>query len=285
MSKKADYQKKYWWVILVAVPIVVALIGIIPPILSSLNKSTPSPLPPGIIITTNNIGNNMYFITQVGNTGSAADTQDAQQAVQRATGLVQNKNYADAIALLEQTAAQHPLPAVYNNLGVLYTNVEDLLKAQEAYQHALNLDPNDQAANYNLGLLKQAQGNTSDAASNFDKAPGLKNISSTQIPGVAAQLVDFSRFQNTITVKVRLINSTANALPQFYSPTIGSHLLDEATHTEYQVTDQSNQSVVVPANGSIEIWGKYDVSPNDKPQYLSVALGSGILFERIPVLK
>jgi len=285
MSKRADYQKKYWWVILVAVPIVVALIGIIPPILGSLNKSTPSPLPPGIIITTNNIGNNMYFITQVGNTGSAADTQDAQQAVQRATGLVQNKNYADAIALLEQTAAQHPLPAVYNNLGVLYTNVGDLLKAQEAYQHALNLDPNDQAANYNLGLLKQAQGNARDAASNFDKAPGLKNISSTQIPGVAAQLVDFSRFQNTITVKVRLFNSTAN--DQIYgAPTRGGYLLDEVTDKHYQVTDQSNvNGITVPANGSVEVWAKFPLPAEDKPQFLSVALSNGVLFERVLVPK
>jgi hypothetical protein len=145
------------------------------------------------------------------------------------------------------------------------------------------------------GLLKQAQGKPEEAARYFDKAPDLKKSpeakttssslteSTTQVSGVTAQLIDFSRFQNTITVKVRLINSAANDSPEFYSPTLDSHLIDETTHSEYQVTDQSNKWVVVPANGRLEIWGKYDLSPDDQPQYLSIALGSGILFEHIPV--
>jgi tetratricopeptide (TPR) repeat protein len=306
MSKKVDYQKKYWWLILVVVPIVVATIAAIPPFLNAL-KPAPSPLPPVLPVTNNKFASDLYFITKFGVGEDAAKTPGAQQVIQRATGLVQDSNYANAISLLEQAAAQYQLPTIYNNLGVLYANAGNLQKAEEAYQSALKIDPNDQVANFNLGLLKQAQGKLGEAAGYYDKAPDLKKPpeakptpssspeskatpssfpeSTTQVPGVTAQLIEFSRFQNTITVKVRLINSTAKDSPRFGSPIVSSHLLDEAAHTEYQVTDQSNNWVVevVPANNSVEIWGKYDLPSNDDPQFLSVVLGSGILFEHVPV--
>jgi tetratricopeptide (TPR) repeat protein len=229
MSKKVDYPKKYWWAILLVVPIAVAAIGVIPPLLNAL-KPTPSPLPPVVPITNNKFASDLYFITQIANSGDAANTQGAQQAIQRATGLVQDADYANAISLLEQAAAQYQLPTIYNNLGVLYANAANLQKAQQAYQNALKIDPNNQVANYNQGLLKQAQGKPEEAARYFDKAPDLKKSpeakttssslteSTTQVSGVTAQLIDFSRFQNTITVKVRLINSAANDSPEFYSP-------------------------------------------------------------------
>ncbi len=120
MSKKVDSQKKYWWVILIIVPIAVATIGVIPALLNAL-KPTPSPLPPVVPITNNKFASDLYFITQVGNTGEATITQDAQQAVQRATSLVQGSNYTNAISLLEQAAAQYQLPTIPHTrlLGII----------------------------------------------------------------------------------------------------------------------------------------------------------------------
>lgn len=300
MSKKTDPQKRYWWLIAIVVPIVLAVIGIVPNLIDSL-KPKSSPLPEGISITNTNFVNNMYFVTQVTSAGDSAKAQAAQQVIQNATGLVQNKDYANAITQLEQAATQYQYPSIYNNLGVLYANLGEYDKARDAYNRALKLDPNDQAANFNLGLLEQFQGNTSAAQTNFSKAPNLSNTPassvsvqdsttpeptvSTQIPGVTAQLLEFSKFQNTITLKVRLINSTVidqNICSVFND----QHLLDEASGKIYSMTDQSGPDCgltaqILAANGSIDLWTKYSIPAEDNPQYISAVLGAGILFEHL----
>lgn len=295
-SKKIDPQKKYWWVIYAAVPIVVALVAAIPSLITALKPDKPSRLPEGISITNNNFGSNMYFITQVTDTGDPAEAQAAQQAIQSATNLVQNNDYANAIAQLEQVAAQYPLPSIYNNLGVLYANLGEYEKARDAYQKALKLDPNDQAANFNLGLLEQFQGNTIAAQSYLGKAPDLQNApisalpttadvmaeSTSQIQGVTARLLDVTRFQNTITARILLVNSLGTKSSGFY-PTHDTYLMNEENQSRYTIVAESNFSVEVPANGSIEVWAKYQIPAEDKPQYLSVLLSEGIHFDHIPL--
>lgn len=294
MSKKTDYPRKYWWLILVVVPIVVAVIGLVAVIVPLFFKPTPTALPPGITITNNKFAGDMYFVTQVVNPSDVSKEQNAQQIVHAASSLVESKNYAGALSTLEQAAVEYPLPSIYNNLGVLYANQGDYQKAEQAYQSALRLDPNDQTANFNLGLLKQVQGKLDDAKNYLAKAPALQAPertatlrtlaeSPTQTVGLNSLLVEFTRSQNTITAKTRLINSTTRDIV-IGSPTYGSHILDEATHKQYQVIDQSNNgSITVPANAAIEIWAKYTVPAEDKFQSLSVSFGDGILFERVVV--
>lgn len=291
MSKKTDPQKKYWWLILVVVPLAVALIGLSGVIISVVLKPTPDRLPAGITITNNKFAGDMYFVTEVVNSGNA----NAQQAIQGATSLVQSKNYAGAIATLEQAAAQYQSPSIYNNLGVLYANLGNYAQAEQAYQNALRLAPNDQASNFNLGLLKQTQGKPDQAANYLAKAPDLKvpertatrvplAESSTQTPGLQAQLIEFTRYQNTITAKIRLINSSTKDINLGISPTHDTHLLEEATHKQYKLVDESNFiNVAVQANSNVEVWAKYAVPAEDKFQSLSVNLGDGIVFDRIAV--
>jgi tetratricopeptide (TPR) repeat protein len=290
---KTDYPKKYWWLTLVVVPIGAAVIGLLAAFGPLFFKPTPTSLPLGIAITNNKFAGDLYFVTEVVST-DVSKAQNAQPVVQSATNLVQNKNYGSAISTLEQAAVQYPLPSIYNNLGVLYANQGDYQKAEQAYQSALRLDPNDQTANYNLGLLKQAQGKLDDAKNYLAKAPALQSPertatlrtlteSPTQTVGLNSLLVEFTRNQNTVTAKIRLINSTTRNI-DIGSPTNGSHLLDEATHKQYQVVDQSNTgTITVPANAAIEIWAKYSVPAVDKFQSLSVNFGDGILFERVVV--
>lgn len=300
MSKKVDPQKKYWWLLAVVVPIIIAMIGIVPNLIDS-RKSDPSPLPTGISITNNNFGNNMYFVTQVMGAEDPAKAQAAQQAIQSVTSLVQNSDYANAISQLEQAATQYQFPSIYNNLGVLYANMGEYDKAREAYNSALKLDPNDQAANFNLGLLEQFQGNTDAAQTAFSKAPDLNTTPpsspaqvptgsgvtvTTQVPGITAQLIDFSRFQNTITLKMRLINSNTTDTNWSYDEFFyAGHVLDEATGNTYRISDQSNGGAfgLITANSSLDIWVKYSVPAEDSPQYLTAVFGYGVIFERLPV--
>jgi hypothetical protein len=103
----------------------------------------------------------------------------------------------------------------------------------------------------------------------------------SQVPGVSAQLVEFSRFQNMVTVKVRYTN--AGDEDQTIRPIDNSHLLDEETQKRYRVTEQSNTSGNVPAGGSMDVWAKYGLPQEDQPQYLTVILNHGILFEHLEV--
>ena len=105
---------------------------------------------------------------------------------------------------------------------------------------------------------------------------------SSQVPGVGAELIELIRFQNTITIKVRFINSSEEN--QSLYVTFDSYLLDEATNKKYRVGEQSNGGLtVVPAGGNLEVWAKYLLPPEEVPQYLTVVLRHGILFEHIEV--
>jgi tetratricopeptide (TPR) repeat protein len=283
MTKKTDYQKKYWWLGAITVPIVVALIGQLTGIINVFKP----PAPPAGNYTTNN----MYLITQVFNTGES--TQDAQQKIEVAITLTNAGNYADAIPLLEQVIAQYPLPAIYNNLGVLYALTGDNQKAQEAFQNALKNESNNQAVNYNLGRFAESLGSAEEAQRYFSKAPDLYTPPAghgstspgvtvpSQIPGVTARLIEFSRFQNTITLKMRLINSNAKDVTGLYQIANG-HLLDETTGKTYETNDGSNREFVNMApNSNIEVWVKYPVPAEDNPQYLTAVFGYGVIFEHL----
>ncbi len=108
---------------------------------------------------------------------------------------------------------------------------------------------------------------------------GMKVAS--QVAGVSVELLEFGRFENTVTVKLRCTNSGEG--DAHVSFTDGSYLLDEATQTKYPVTEQSNgwPGFTIAAGNSLDVWAKYPLSGEVRPQYLTVVLQSGVLFEHV----
>jgi len=109
----------------------------------------------------------------------------------------------------------------------------------------------------------------------------------SNIEGVSAELVEFSRFENTITLKLRFVN-TGKEDREFNPSSDGagneaSYLLDEATGEQYEGTTHAGRYVSVPAGGSVEFWTKYLLPEGDKPRFLSVVLNHGILLEHLKV--
>lgn len=105
---------------------------------------------------------------------------------------------------------------------------------------------------------------------------------SSQVPGVSAELIEFSRFENMITVKLRFVNSSEE--DKLLVVTGNSYLLDEATNKTYWAPRQSNSGgVSVGAGSSREVWAKYVLSEKENPQFLTLVIGYGILFEHIEV--
>jgi hypothetical protein len=104
----------------------------------------------------------------------------------------------------------------------------------------------------------------------------------SQVPDVAAELVEFSRFENTITAKVRFINTGEE--DRAIWPTSGSYVLDESAAQKLSAYDQSNSgTVTVPAGDSFSVWAKYALPEGESPKYLTLVLPNGVLFEHLEV--
>jgi hypothetical protein len=146
MAKEESYPKKYWWVVIVAVPIIVALITVLPGLVKSSNSSGG---PSGTTITgDNNTVNYDYsthntFVTNVAviareyeaQTGRPLDG-DLRRQIEQAVSAALENNHAESIRLFEQIAASAPVPAVYNNLGVEYKKVQNEGASRKAFDLA-----------------------------------------------------------------------------------------------------------------------------------------------------
>jgi hypothetical protein len=85
---------------------------------------------------------------------------------------------------------------------------------------------------------------------------------SSQLPGVSAELVAFSRFENTLTLKLRFVNEGKDS--QTFSPDVTcsicppfspqSYLLDETTGKRYNSSSRTGIDVSVPAGDSVDSW-------------------------------
>ena len=110
---------------------------------------------------------------------------------------------------------------------------------------------------------------------------------SSQIAGVSAELLGFSRFENTLTLKLRYVNTgkedKKNFTPSLIHGYEGSYLLDEATGKRYKGTAHASRYITIPAGSSVEFWTKYLLPEGDKPRYLTAVLNGGILLEHLKV--
>lgn len=115
------------------------------------------------------------------------------------------------------------------------------------------------------------------------QSSSLMRVSLLNVPGVSAELIEFSRFENMLTVRVRFVNSREKDVT-LSNRTLRSFLLDEATQKRYSEDFQGDSgSISVPAGGSREVWAKYGLPEKEKPQFLTLVLSEGTLFEHIEV--
>ena len=171
----SEYPKKYWWLVLVAIPLVAALIGIVPPLLKG-------PAPTGVIQIHNTqfsgdlvFANIEVILGQYERThGEPLTDQELIGKIELGLNLVQNKDHEKAIQVFREVAAETRLPSIENNLGVLYAIKNDFEKARTFYQKAIEKDPEYQPVYLNLGLLDEREGKAEEAVKHLRKAPDLK---------------------------------------------------------------------------------------------------------------
>ena len=156
MADDTKVPRKYWWVVPVAVPIGVALIAIVPTLVTRGCSPAPAPAKPeeakasagpgGVAITggTNTINfdysTRTTFVTNVSVIAREYEQQtghplsdDLRRQIEAAVAAATQNNHAESIRLLEQVAKAAPVPAVYHNLGVEYEQTKNAGEARRAF--------------------------------------------------------------------------------------------------------------------------------------------------------
>ena len=110
---------------------------------------------------------------------------------------------------------------------------------------------------------------------------GARRVASS-LPNVSVELLEFSRFENTLTLKLQFMN--AGEKGQSGHPGYGSYLLDEKTGEKYKNTVYSWQgsNVIIPADGSLYYWVKFTLPDGEWPKHLTAVL-NGVLLEHLEV--
>jgi tetratricopeptide (TPR) repeat protein len=144
-KKPVDYSKKLWWLAAIVVPILVAVIAKLP-------LGGDSPVAGTTYVTNMSVIENEYKLI----VGQPLEDSDLKQKIQRAIELGKAHDFPAASALLQEAIQRAPIPALYNNLGVVLQGASDTQRAQQAYRQALATNPTYSSAQANLNRLQTA---------------------------------------------------------------------------------------------------------------------------------
>jgi tetratricopeptide (TPR) repeat protein len=94
--------------------------------------------------------------------GKALRNAEVERQVELANQRVARQDYRSAVELLELVSSQVAVPAVFNNLGVLYAQLGDRARAINAFREALARDIDYQPVRFNLARLKDFTSQSAD---------------------------------------------------------------------------------------------------------------------------
>ncbi len=165
--------RKYWWVGAVVVPIVLAVIGIVPSFVGgggSGGESDTFDLEGAHFAGDVTMVGSQVILNQV---ADAATRAEVEASVERAVTLARTGFAEDAIALFEQIASATSSSAAYNNLGALLAASGRTEEAEAAFKEAIARDPKSAAVSTNLARLQASTGYLDEALRTLDAAgPG-----------------------------------------------------------------------------------------------------------------
>jgi hypothetical protein len=97
--------------------------------------------------------------------GKPLNNSEIEKAFDQANQRVSAKDYTSAVGLLEQVSKVAAVPLVFNNLGVLYVELNDKSRAINAFREALARDIDYQPVRLNLERMKDAMALGADPVS------------------------------------------------------------------------------------------------------------------------
>jgi hypothetical protein len=229
-----EYPKKYWWLVLLVLPAVLALIPILPALLKKDDKTgdggtnisqsgkgniqqTGSGIVQigGVNILNSDLSSKMY-VTDVSIIASEYEKalghplidENFKGNIERALAGAEAGRHTESIRLLEELSKSVPLPALYTNLGVEYAKVGDTDAAMKAFSRAINEDPSYEPAHLNRGIVELSTDDPQEALSDFEKASSMQQTKQL-LEVVRPQLEKESQGDAT------KISSSASSTPPF----------------------------------------------------------------------
>jgi tetratricopeptide (TPR) repeat protein len=104
-------------------------------------------------------------------TGSVSVPSQARDEFSKAKQAMLKKQWKEAESILLLMSNTYPkLAGVYTNLGIVYSKMNELEKAENAYEFALQTNPLNFDAYTNLGVVLREQGKFDEAESNYQQA-------------------------------------------------------------------------------------------------------------------
>lgn len=157
-TRTIDYAKKYWWSGAIAVPVIVAGIGLIP---SLLDKESSS----GISVSLSRDSHDVNF-QQINvvereyreKTGEALPPEVRKQ-IEQALQMLQQKRYDDGIPLLREAAGKVQVPSLLADLGTALALAGKGAEAESVYSQAASADPSNELVAQGRQLLANFTGN------------------------------------------------------------------------------------------------------------------------------
>lgn len=195
------YPKKYWWLVLVAVPIILALLALLPTLLpNGGTKDTPS-ANNQISIAGSSVGGDVQIvgsqviIQQLARSSENKDEVAQTEAnIERAYNLLSAGFYVEALPLFEELAQGLRSADAYNNVGALYLATDQSEKAEAALREGLAIEPDSDALRLNLARLYEQQGHLEKARAQLEKVGNeaqararLQNLEQAHVSGKIEQ--------------------------------------------------------------------------------------------------
>ena len=270
-ESESSWIARYWWVgvILVAAVVGAWLTG--PSRASGPGRQAPAKTLPGYIASVATVAEE-YTRFQ----GRVFQMPDVERQLQQANERVAAKDYSSAVLLLEEASKRAPVPVIFNNLGVLYAELNDRSRAINSFREALARDIDYQPVRFNLSRLKGIMAMNADPVSheieNNDR-PALANliaVGKAVEGGIAGDTNDVDYFRVTtppaprdlLSVEIVATSKTLAPVVRFYD--FDQRLLDwgqevrqpGATLTQY-FSPQPNTTLYLAVSGYGNTSGSY----------------------------
>ena len=160
-NKGPSAIRKYWW--LVPSLAVVGLIGYVAtgPKWSRAHIETPKGRPITGYLADVRVMSREYEHFY----GKPLNNAEVETRFEMANKSVAEKDYTNAVGFLEQVAKVAAVPAVFNNIGVLYAELSDKSRSANAFREALARDLDYQPVRLNLDRLKDVMALGADPVS------------------------------------------------------------------------------------------------------------------------